>query len=946
MSHPMLSTTAIAGSRLDIRAIGDLQKNRKISKADHFVILKIDGKKVFESAKLPCKPTPQWKEQMTIQFTPSTAVDIAIYRQSRWGKWAEHVVAECSALGIDFLDIGTEQVLIDKSGKPCLAVKFDLLIQAHLEFMKDVDKQMAQLEKVKGVDAAQALTTIGTKIGTVLLAIVPILDQFSDAHPILKVTWIILSSAIKMAQDQKKQDDNVRDLVESLREMAGAASSCPHLRRINGTTDVIKEIGKVSLEVAMLVHDYVNPSIRGHTKFLESAIHVWMKSPDISPNYNAARKKHQAGTGSWFLNGSQFSEWKRSGSVLWLYGGPGCGKTILCSSVIEKVIVLCRESASAQGYAYFFFDGTRAQSETSNYDQLIRSIITQLSDRCDDQIPDVLVDMYNQCDQGHRQPLESQLETTLARILKSFESTYIIIDSLDECIEKTDLLKWIQSVAKESSVHLMLTSRPEPEVERGLAPLSNLQKVSVGEFHMSDDISTYLEACLQAPEMDQWDQEEKEMITDALISGSDGMIRWVSLQVDAVKKCKSKTDLQNQLNSLPKGLDQTYAQIFQRSENPEKLQTLLQWLAFSKRPMTVAQLAEVLVVDFQPADGPLYNRDRRYKQPAAIWSDCYGLVTEFDGTVKLTHFTVKEYFIQYIKSVAETQLCTSEQFSHCVITQTCLAHLLYFDGPSVPNIRHLDSGDRDNIDSLFPLARYAAKYWVTHLRSSGAGSTNCHPLRQLLIKFFQSPPTSLSSVLVNWVQLHNLVDADGDESWMWRGSADSRRYIGPLPPDAPPLYYACLTGSMHTVQHMIHNNADVNAESHGAMTRPLLAALWEGHLEIAQLLFENGADPNVKEGFHGTVLHAASSLGYLEIVKLLLDNGANVNIVGGFNGTALQAASMGGHLEVSQLLLSKGADVDTMGGRYGTAQNAAYLYGHSELAELLRQRGDDESEED
>lgn len=48
--------------------------------------------------------------------------------------------------------------------------------------MKDVDKQMAQLEKVKGVDAAQALTTIGTKIGTVLLAIVPILDQFSDVH--------------------------------------------------------------------------------------------------------------------------------------------------------------------------------------------------------------------------------------------------------------------------------------------------------------------------------------------------------------------------------------------------------------------------------------------------------------------------------------------------------------------------------------------------------------------------------------------------------------------------------------------------------------------------------------------------------------------------------------------------------------------------------------------
>ena len=55
---------------------------------------------------------------------------------------------------------------------------------------------------------------------------------------------------------------------------------------------------------------------------LENAIHAWMKAPDTSPSYNAARKKHQSGTGSWFLEGSRFSEWKeRPGSVLWLCGG-------------------------------------------------------------------------------------------------------------------------------------------------------------------------------------------------------------------------------------------------------------------------------------------------------------------------------------------------------------------------------------------------------------------------------------------------------------------------------------------------------------------------------------------------------------------------------------------------------------------------------------------------
>ena len=54
----------------------------------------------------------------------------------------------------------------------------------------------------------------------------------------------------------------------------------------------------------------------------ESKIHAWIQAPDTSPSYNAARKRHQPGTGSWFLDGSEFSAWKEGpGSVLWLRGG-------------------------------------------------------------------------------------------------------------------------------------------------------------------------------------------------------------------------------------------------------------------------------------------------------------------------------------------------------------------------------------------------------------------------------------------------------------------------------------------------------------------------------------------------------------------------------------------------------------------------------------------------
>jgi hypothetical protein len=78
-------------------------------------------------------------------------------------------------------------------------------------------------------------------------------------------------------------------------------------------------------------------------------VHTWLKSPDQCSNHDAARKKRQAETGNWFLEGDQFVNWKRApSSVLWLHGIrsssyqpalylfgtnqvhiAGCGKTIL-----------------------------------------------------------------------------------------------------------------------------------------------------------------------------------------------------------------------------------------------------------------------------------------------------------------------------------------------------------------------------------------------------------------------------------------------------------------------------------------------------------------------------------------------------------------------------------------------------------------------------------------
>ncbi len=51
------------------------------------------------------------------------------------------------------------------------------------------------------------------------------------------------------------------------------------------------------------------------------AILSWLSDVDPSARYNLARKKHEAGTGEWLMNATEFQTWQESpSSLLWLYG--------------------------------------------------------------------------------------------------------------------------------------------------------------------------------------------------------------------------------------------------------------------------------------------------------------------------------------------------------------------------------------------------------------------------------------------------------------------------------------------------------------------------------------------------------------------------------------------------------------------------------------------------
>jgi len=183
--------------------------------------------------------------------------------------------------------------------------------------------------------------------------------------------------------------------------------------------------------------------------------------------------------------------------------------------------------------------------------------------------------------------------------------------------------------------------------------------------------------------------------------------------------------------------------------------------------------------------------------------------------------------------------------------------------------------------AAFPLAFYAARYWVDHVKFDCV----VLPVKRAMEQLFNPSEPYLTA-------------------WAWIDDMDGRRFrqsIDELPehpsaPRATALYYAALCGFSELADYLISTH---------------------------------GEDVNIRCGGRGTPLHGASSEGHLETVRILLDRGANVNIKAGYlDRTPLCIAHDHQHLEVMRLLL----------GLWGKCRRAILYLGTPIALRILQRR--------
>src|ERR1700733_2256153 len=198
--------------------------------------------------------------------------------------------------------------------------------------------------------------------------------------------------------------------------------------------------------------------------------------------------------------------------------------------------------------------------------------------------------------------------------------------------------------------------------------------------------------------------------------------RWVFCQLDALRQCLPSSVRQT-LEELPESLDETYERIVKDIKKANKGQAyrMLQCLAVAIRPLSVAELAELLAFEFDAAKGgiPKLNAGWRWEDhEQAVLSICSSLITivpvSGSPVVQFSHFSVKEFLLSHrlatsTKDISRYRIVLED--ANTEIARACLGILLR------DPVDQIDA-DADSVS----LTLYAARHWVTHARIENVAS--------------------------------------------------------------------------------------------------------------------------------------------------------------------------------------------------------------------------------
>ena len=645
-------------------------------------------------------------------------------------------------------------------------------------------------------------------------------------------------------------------------------------------------------------------------------------------------------TCQWFLRHPKFHNWResRTSSLLWVSADPGCGKSVLAKSLLERELL----STTSRTTCYFFFkdDDVDQKSGTKALCALIHQLFSQNNALVKYAIPDFR-------HEGSNLPqLFGKLWSILTKAAADPEAGDVIcvLDALDEC-EESNRFELIDTLHKfyrgtgdkrdNATLKFLVTSRPYFDIERGFKELTtNLLTIQLAGKEETRSIRHEIDIVIKARVQKiakklLLDDSERLSLQEDFLNIIHRTYLWVKLIFEVIEQrlAVTKKRLRGIIGTIPDTLDKAYEAILERSTDKIQAKKLLHIIVSAVRPLTLREMNIALTISEGNRSEEDLDLEPEDRFRITVRNLCGLFVSVIDSKIYLIHQTAKEFLVKndtiQSSSLGAWKHSLEPRESNFVLAEICIFYLLFTEFESNPLI--IDNGVQqrevsshvNRYASRHGLLNYSAKHWGAHFRIAKVTDW-------AIVDLALEVCNSRSKRFLTWFQVY----------WMTVNS------VSQCPQSLNDLMVGSYFGLEAVVRLRLKNGVDVNAKDKDSLAA-LDRAAENGHEAVVRMLLENKADVKTKDKDGWTALHRAATNGHEAVVRVLLENGADVNAKNKDGWTALYGAAWNGHEAVVRLLLENRADVKTKDEDSLTALHWAAANGHEAAVQLLLENGAD-----
>ncbi|KAF4453143.1 hypothetical protein F53441_4140 [Fusarium austroafricanum] len=603
---------------------------------------------------------------------------------------------------------------------------------------------------------------------------------------------------------------NLEDVFKTIEDSKGTLN---HVDELTQMTEVM-----ANLESLRLTQEGVQRSVgklvdSGQVERQEKMIE-WLGEPTETEHDDLCKQRDEK-SAEWILNRDEFGEW-----------------------------------LSAPTSSLFWLTGTR-------------QLLKQHSN------PRALLELVNELYEKHRRrsarPSLEDLQSLFTELSQYFDTIFLVIDGLDQMGDQWEILEFLDALPEvDVDFKVLIASRAGMGVQDAFVSYFS---VTVTPQDVAPDIERFVRKQLGKR---RFRGTEVENVIKDLVLRADGMFIWVICQIDHLSRVRTAIS-PSLVQALPRNLEKTFEQTFQRLEDEEErrlAKRILQFVMFCNKPLDLSELVEGIAVtaETKTLDDVTSNslREKSY-----VFELCGSLIRESQATgkIELAHYSVFQFLqSSRLEGNRENDLYLDTDNAKVELLTACIRYLT-IENISTGGIPEeveaaLDDDDLYVSPEVFantPFLEHAVSNWPAY--ASSLSEVHLKDVwASVLLPFFQPSSKHFE---------------------FWTRKARYLHGYYKYPPGITPLHAAAVHGLSGLAKLLIDESSLSKApsqpsEATTACRTPLHMAIENGQETMIEMLlgseFSQSADERGR-----TPLHLALECANEKAVTQLVSAGAHVN---------------------------------------------------------------------